>query len=786
MYQRVRAFTPDDCFLPISARQQKGVFFLRVTQCSDEIVQWIWKFHEAARTRGVILENQISNLDERQLGYYMETMGPAFQSDTGFIRRALQKWMPRMPEGVRAEFAECLSDQLQQLRRQGKSEGIQKNVYVKLMGWLYYKFERLIPFLGSDDAPKVLYEGNNITGHELILLRIFMAMGADIVLLETRSDDAYRKLDGVSAYSQVLSVAGGKSFSSDFSLKSLRKTRTSPLRPVSVTPRSVSTPPRLVERPVQNHAGSQKLDVENRLTAPSKEPCTNAWMQKADWQEILMAPVMRGSEPTLFYNAFIRVSGAQDKLTYVNELYQFYQNLQANRRRVCILDGALPIPFPEEIQKIRRRNYRNVEEMTLDLVGNIPAAASVELQRTMQRAFVRTIKQMRSHEDSLNRLTTAAVYLLCWIQRYQERIFRGWREGDVPCIIRMGGCETEREAFYMLYLSQLPADVIIFAPNLNQPCVLRAESLLEIQSSQSMPSMPFPQQSGNLMMHTAASYAEDELTDVLYGDTGMYRNRQFNHANAITLQTTFDEIFILWAQELKYRPNFSVGNQAVNMPVIYAKISGVEEGKMAPYWQKAKTLISAEDTLIFRQFSVAQSGGNSFQALAAKCLRDGRIRRVELKASRQYPFGLIREEMQEHMLDKLQWMLDERIIKGTFENGTEYTILAAVLNMRKEILRQIQGFDFTRKNPKLVVVSTKEAMPSLEDTILLTFLNQVGFDIALFVPTGYQTVEPYLRDCFPIEHQIGTFVYDQDIPDFASLPEPRGLQRLNQLLRRGN
>ena len=785
MYRRVMASIPDECFLPISKRRQSGTFFFRVTQYSNEIGEWLWKYHEAARQKGVILENQIQNPDERQLNYYMETMGTAFSPEGSFIRSALQKWMPRMNESVRAEFAEALYAQLQELRHQGKSEGIQKNVYIKLMCWLYYKFERLMPYLGQDDAPKILYESSSITNHELILLRLLMSMGTDIVLLETQSDEAYQKLDAASAYSQILSLSGGKPFPADFSLKKFRKEHMSPRVQASPSSQSRATPSRPAAVPGGN-AGTT-IDVEKRLAIPSKAPCTNAWMKKADWQEARTPPVMRGTDTALFYNVFLRVNGVQDKLTYVNELYQFYQQMQTEGRKVCIMDGALPLPSSEEIQKIRRRNYRSAEEMTLDLVGNIPAAASVDLQRMMQLSFARTMKQAQLWEPNVNRLMTTAVYLLCWIQRYQNGIFQGWRDGDVPCVVKMGGCGSEREALYMLYLSQLPVDVIIFAPNLNQPCVLRSDRLLDITGTESMAVMAFPRQNGNLTMHTAASYAEGELSSVLYEDTGLYRNQQFARAAAITLQTTYDEIFILWDQELKYRPNFSAGSQGVNMPVLYAKISGVEEGKLAPYWQKVKSLVSTADTLLFRQFPIAQGGGSSFGQLAAKCLKEGRIRSAELKANRQYPFGLLRVEMQEHILHKTQEMLDERLIRGTFENGTEYTVLSTILGMRKEILRLIQGFDFTKKNPKIVVVSTKEEMPAkLEDAILLAFLNRIGFDIAMFVPTGYQTIEPYLKDCLPIEHQIGAFIYDQEIPDFAALPEHRGLQRLNQFLRRGN
>ena len=142
------------------------------------------------------------------------------------------------------------------------------------------------------------------------------------------------------------------------------------------------------------------------------------------------------------------------------------------------------------------------------------------------------------------------------------------------------------------------------------------------------------------------------------------------------------------------------------------------------------------------------------------------------------------EEMQEHIFDKLQQMLDQRLIKGTYVNGTEYTILSTVLNMKKEVLRLVQGFDFTRKNPKVVVINTKDQLPSLEDAIMLTFLNKLGFDIVLFVPTGYQMIERYLNDNYPVEHQIGEYVYDLSVPDFSQLSPLKGPSRLKNLFRR--
>jgi len=121
------------------------------------------------------------------------------------------------------------------------------------------------------------------------------------------------------------------------------------------------------------------------------------------------------------------------------------------------------------------------------------------------------------------------------------------------------------------------------------------------------------------------------------------------------------------------------------------------------------------------------------------------------------------------MLDKLQLLIDRREIKGTFENGTEYTIVSVALNLGKEVVRLIQKFDFTKKNPKIVYINTGERPISLEDSIVTAYLSMLGFDVVFFVPTGYQSVEQYFVGKFLEEHQIGDYLYDLQVPDFRMI-----------------
>lgn len=523
---------------------------------------------------------------------------------------------------------------------------------------------------------------------------------------------------------------------------------------------------------------------ERYFKPPTRELCTNAWMTEPDAQQILTPVVGRGEDPKLFYNAFIRLYGVRDRLTYVNELRIMYQHLISIKRTVLALDGPIPAPEPEALAKIRRRGrYNSAEEMIVDLAGNLPGHAREELQRQMQRAFVQVLTDAAKGQPNLNRFLSTVVTLLCHIARYHSALFGGWRETDVPVFMLMGGCQSEAEVLYVRFLSRLPVDVLILAPNLDRPCLLQDERLLELRGEESLPTMKFPRDDAAAQLSTAAAHAERDLDALLYQDTGLYRNRQFARANAVTLRTTADEAFMLWDQELKYRTGFSAEDDVVSMPVIYAKFSGVPRGALTPYWQKVKQLVGKDAFYISNPPMIPAGDGNRMQALAMKALRHGRVSREAIRNERQYPFGLLREDLQAHIFEKLQWMLDRRFIRGTFVNGTEYTVVGTVLGMNRELLRMLQAFDFTKRNPKLVFVYTGESGATLEDAILLTFLNLVGFDIALFVPTGYQVIEGFLADDLPVEHQLGAYVYDLAVPDLNALPPLRGPSLIDRIFR---
>ena len=166
------------------------------------------------------------------------------------------------------------------------------------------------------------------------------------------------------------------------------------------------------------------------------------------------------------------MNGAEDKLVYMNELYQFYLELKNAKRRLVIVDGGIPQPDMQEIGEIRRKNYQKQEQMLMDLSANI-RHGSEELQRIMVKAFIdMMLEEAKAPGMNLNRLTNKAVYLLCWLKRYQGVLFGGWRLPEISCFIHMGSCRNENEALFLRFLARLPVDVLIFNPKLNITCCL--------------------------------------------------------------------------------------------------------------------------------------------------------------------------------------------------------------------------------------------------------------------------------------------------------------------------
>ena len=759
MFNHVIANSFDDFFSNLTQRGGKNVYFYRINDYAETVNNLISKFYELAKQNGVVIEGGIPAPDQNNLSYYKEMMGDEFKPTIAFMDAGLKKWIPRMKDVQRHDIAMSLLATFQDMLRAGKNESIIKNTYIKFLCWLYYKFERVLGQLGNNDIPKIIYEGN-ISNHELLLLSILSKAGCDILLLQYKGDANYLKLDPKSELSTPLLISGGQPFPADFNLSNLRNT-------------------------------AQKEKINTRLygALPTVSMCTNAWIDKQRGLEIIKEPTgYRGKDEKVIYNSFVRINGAEDKYVYSDQLYRLQQDLKNSKRHLVIVNDKIPNPAPDEINGVKRGNYANTEQLILNISQNIVYGNNIELQKLMRKAFVDIILEESQKEDSnVNKLSSKAVYLICWLKRYSQCLFSNWKQPEIGAFIYFGGCKNDNETMFIRLLSKLPVDVLILCPNLNNKCCLEDDLLYEENNEMSLNLEKYPEDSASIRMGTVAAHAQQEFNEMMSSDSNsFYRSQQFAKANSITLETRYEEIAQMWDVTVNFRQFFRVENNTVDIPVFFSKISGVKDGHLGAYWDSIRELRTDNTVLITKIPYIASGTPNNFKGLASQFYKNGKLLKDKIKNHPEFPYAILREDMQNHILDKIETLITNKLVKGIGENGTEYTVIGWCLNLPKEIVRLIQSFDFTKKNPKLIFVNTTDKTLSLEDSIIAAFLNLIGFDILFFVPTGYQCIERHFTKKLMEEHQIGEYQYDLTVPDLMIPPiNKAGNSLLGKLFGRG-
>ena len=729
----------NDFFTPFSQRMGRCVYFVRVEGFTEDLPEGVKRFYQEARQNGVIIDGRIPNPTPENLAYFQEMLGSGFRRNKQFINEQLSRWLPRLSISQRENIVGTLDTVLEELSQQGKNDNMLHNAYVKYLCWMYFKFERILAALGQERLPKILYDGT-VSAYELQMLTILAGAGADILML-VRDGKQYQKVDPVGRCTTRLPQTQATAFPDWFTLK-------------------------WVQKELEKEWNRQRLYG----TFPTIQGCTNAWMGSPSVREVLTAPPARGNDPQLFYNAFVMQHGVEDRLLFSNDLFSFYQELERSARGICLVNQAIPAPTPEEIASIRRQNYTTLEQMILGLSQNIVYPSQIELQRLMVKGFVDLLlEESQSAEASLLKLTNRAVYLLVWLKRYQQILFPAWKPQQVPVFILFGNCASQNEALFLRLLARLPVDVLVLIPNRSIVPVLEDRLLLRLNYEDSMTMEKFPTASSQRRVATAAYQAERDLDALMYQDSGMYRNQQYARAEAVTLQTMYEEIALLWDQEIKYRPSFSASGDKVTVPVLFEKVCGVKDGDVRQYWFEIKKLITP-DTILVDQFPwISATDENPVKPFVTQFLKNGRLQRQKIQNHKAYPYTILRQEMQDFLLDQVQCLLDQKVIAGTYENGTEYTVLSTALNLPKSVLRMIQKFDFTKKNPKLLLINPTERILNLEESIVVALLNRMGFDVLLFIPTGFQCVEKFFSPNYIHEQQIGEYVYDLTVPNFATI-----------------
>ena len=510
-FKHMKIQSLDDFFVPLSGRSEKGIYFYRFNKTSDKIDEFIYKYYNAARKSGVVIDGKIGNPTESNLSYYQEIMGMAFQMSMGFISDSLKKWLPRMRAIQRENIAGAIYDVLDGLRRSGKNENMLKNAYIKFMCWLYYKFEGVVEQMNGENIPKIFFVGD-IVGYEFMLINILADAGCDVVFVQLHGDVSYLKVDeNLERSFEYVGENGAaeqnmvREFAADFSIKSMLENHD--FKAQRENGQGTVSSQAEIQRVKSHGTGGSQVDVQNIQRQESGIPqaegkstkslqnkkslnikvqsteadninsmadrggsqpkmsykvstrnCTNVWIEGNGLDDFLQPAGVRkdrfrklyenerrtekvnnvdnaqnlhirnaekvnnvenvqnlhnirniennlgngmfsadnaqgygADKDKIFLNCYVRINGVWDKLTYENELYQFYLSLKAMKRNVVVISELIPKPDVDEIAKIRRGNYRDVFQLVKGLELNINFTENPIVSEFLINSFEETV-----------------------------------------------------------------------------------------------------------------------------------------------------------------------------------------------------------------------------------------------------------------------------------------------------------------------------------------------------------------------------------------------------------
>jgi hypothetical protein len=303
-------------------------------------------------------------------------------------------------------------------------------------------------------------------------------------------------------------------------------------------------------------------------------------------------------------------------------------------------------------------------------------------------------------------------------------------------------------------------DVVIFNPNKIKDKSVNKRNIYEMNFVNKLDMQKFPTTSQSLVIETTAYTAESELTDLLYdGSAGIYRDHQFKKARVAYLKPMREEIDILWGKEVNLRQGFAESDGLVTIPAIFANIIGVK-GTTDEWCKRLTELLSLKDYVFYNYENEIMGYTDQKFIHSAEVIRSKKIDVQRLREHKNYNLRALNDDMQLYLIDRLQEFLDSGIIKGVYTKGVENDVLDVfgIIGTNYNLIRLIQNFDFTKINPKVVYVWMKISDIPKKDIILLHYLNFLGFDVLVFVPTGYNVMKSYITQQVFTEYIEGNSV----------------------------
>lgn len=656
---------------------------------------------------------------------------------------------------------------------------IEKNFIIKLILWANEFIPRIFPIKVNDTVPKIVYLGG-VKKHEVYFLIMLSQLGCDVLYINSENEGDYLKVDKNGSFAKL--KENSIKAKVDYVLRDVKVVKE--VKEIKEV-KEVKAPPSI----------NNNYDI---LTSQKKEDNIMIILKKAIniFEDILFplskrigyvgppSPIL----PVYFYRYIgILENDNEDEASaeeqYYNTIFSLQKKLVNLGTGYIKFNDQIPMPLNEEIEEVTNRlkssftdglSDKTVIIKALLKLGIVPVQKDPLVNKSINLALERVLNLYLTREPGINvgRFQNFIYKLMVWVNRYYKLLFANKGFLESPKVLYYGDIKIH-EVYFLILLSNLGCDILYLSTEeeKDKPFVeidAKEEFTTLIINEKMLPMRAFPEKEIIIRKTTTAFNASREIDNIIYaGDVGLYRPWQFEDyiTRPITLKTTYDELKILWREEAKIRPEFKVENSMVYVPNLFAKISGTTEN-LEQYWEDYKYFAKHPNTFEASvvPFTRVTFTRQEMYSMAFLLDKDGYVNKEALLSSKYYKFGYLRTSLQNLLIDKINELLMCDSFKKPIDNNFKLLILMTIITIDEEILKLIETFDYPTSIPKLVVYNNTKVAFSDEDIIIIAYLNSVGFDIAIFTPTNYNTIEQKLKESIFDKFQLPSIQYDLQLP----------------------
>lgn len=418
--------------------------------------------------------------------------------------------------------------------------------------------------------------------------------------------------------------------------------------------------------------------------------CRNAWMKEPDpLQEIQRRPEGLNT-------IFCEIKGTNCIANYAEDLFKLRRSLS----NCIVINGKIPNPTVDEGRQ------------------EVNGIAKPVLQRFLRE------KRIAGNDAKV-------LKALCC------RYFSQVSKAKVGTLLYYGSITEKKEIQLLDFAKELPIDVIILNHAKEESYDFKGDFMV-IEEEFASPLAQFPDE----VLATGAASVEKTLDQVLYGDENFSRPNQYSDVESIILNVTKEDVTGLWGEEIKMRTGYGIENGKVIVPTLYAQITGLGNSSKRSYIDFVSDLTQNSMCFVTETLEISPiklKGDSSLKTMSDKHFN----KKFAEKVLSMTPLSILSQEKQNLLIEKA----NEMIKKYKFNSIWDVLTFAGILFAIPEALAQlIHVWDLTKVNPKIVMVLTGTRKLESKEEVMLQYLHAIGFDVLLFVPTGYGLVtEDLLR-----------------------------------------